>query len=129
MKLLICGLGGAIGSMARYLCVMAATRLLPTEFPFGTLIVNVVGSAMMGIVVESFAQKSVGSSDISKEILFFLTVGVLGGFTTFSAFSNDFVLLLQKGFLLKSFTYLVSSVGLSIFALYMGVLLVRSIHQ
>lgn len=86
-------LGGGAGSAARYLVTIAAARLISPEFPFGTLIVNLVGCFLIGFV-HSVAMLS---ARLSPEIRLFLTAGMLGGFTTYSAFNYETLNLLEQG--------------------------------
>lgn len=116
-------LGGAIGSVARYGMISAVGRWLGTGFPWGTLSVNVLGSFLMGVLIEMFVEKL----PISPEIRAFFTVGILGGFTTFSAFSLDAVTLFERGEMGSAATYILASVILSIGALFAGLLLMRHI--
>lgn len=122
---LMVALGGATGAVARYLVGVGATRFIGTGFPWGTLIVNVVGSFIMGALIAALALRY----SVSNEMRAFLTVGILGGFTTFSAFSLDFAVLMErKDFGLAMF-YLGSSVGLSILALFAGLSVARTVFQ
>lgn len=90
--LLVC-LGGAIGTGLRYLTGGLAARWLGADFPYGTLIVNVVGSFLIGLVQEIGATTAV----LSESTRLFLTVGIMGGLTTYSAFSYETVRLAQSG--------------------------------
>ena len=92
-ELLTVAAGGAFGAVARYLVYVLAGQLLGSGFPFGTLIVNVVGSFCMGVLVEGMAL----AWTISPETRLFLAVGVLGAFTTFSAVSLDVAVLYERG--------------------------------
>ena len=92
-----------------------------TGWPYGTFTVNVVGSFAMGLIAGYFALR--GSA--SQRWLLFLTTGILGGFTTFSAFSLDAVVLFERGRLDATATYLLGSVALSIGALFLGLAIVR----
>jgi CrcB protein len=85
--------GGGAGSVARYLTMVGCGRLCGTEFPWGAVVVNVVGSFIMGVLVELFAR--VWSAGEAMRVL--LTVGFLGGYTTFSTFSLDVALLVERG--------------------------------
>ncbi|MFV2070677.1 MAG: fluoride efflux transporter CrcB, partial [Pirellulales bacterium] len=114
--LLAVAAGGAVGAVARYLVFIAAARLLGTEFPFGTLTVNVVGSFFIGVLAESLAL----AWTVSTETRLFLVVGMLGAFTTFSTFSLDFAFLYERGQWLLSTVYVIASVVLSIGALFAG---------
>ena len=86
-------LGGGLGASARHLVNLQAMRALGMSFPFGTLTVNVLGSFIMGVVIEGAALRW----NLSQDLRLFLTTGVLGGFTTFSAFSLDAAALWQRG--------------------------------
>ena len=115
-------LGGAAGSLARY--AVAATVQQPSmQFPWGIFVVNVSGGFLMGIIVELSALKL----SMSPELRAFLTVGVLGGYTTFSTFSLDSVLLIERGAYLSAAAYVVGSAVLSILALFAGLWIVRLI--
>lgn len=115
--------GGAIGAALRYLFAAQIGRLLGPGFPWGILATNIMGSFVMGVLVEGLALKW----NLSPETRAFLTVGVLGGFTTFSSFSLDTVLLWQRGEIVPAALYVAASVCLSIAALVAGLLLVRSL--
>ncbi len=114
--------GGAVGSVARYLVGIGAGRLFGTEFPWGTLIINVTGSFLIGAFAALFATKL----DLSQSTRIFLTIGVCGGFTTFSTFSLDSYYLIERGQTLASFAYMVTSVALSVGALIAALRLVRA---
>ena len=90
--LLLAALGGAAGSAARHLVNVGFGRWLGAGFPWSTLFVNVVGGFLMGVLIEALALKFSGSLELRT----LLATGVLGGFTTFSAFSMDFVVLMQR---------------------------------
>ena len=113
--------GGALGAVARYLVFIAAGHVLGAAFPFGTLIVNVVGSFAMGALTEIMAL--VWSA--STQTRLFLVVGFLGAFTTFSTFSLDFVVLYERGRLLLCALYVGASVVCSIGALFFGMWVFR----
>jgi CrcB protein len=115
--------GGALGSVARYLAGVGSGELFGTEFPWGTLIINVTGSFLIGAFVGLFAAKW----DLSQAMRIFLTVGVCGGFTTFSTFSLDTYYLIERGQTLASFAYMMASVALSVGALIAALRLVRAI--
>ena len=122
---LLAAAGGGIGAAGRYLVSVGATRWLGPEFPWGTLIVNVLGSFHMGVLIEAIALRF----SASLEMRTFLATGILGGFTTFSAFSLDFTFLLKgKGSIIAA-SYLGASVLLSILALFAGLSLVRAVLQ
>lgn len=113
-------LGGAIGASARYLVVTGATRLFGTGFPLGTLAVNVAGSLAMGLL----AAVLLGPKGASPAAPFVIT-GLLGGFTTFSAFSLDALRLLETGRFGTAALYIVLSVVLSLGACAAGLMMMR----
>jgi CrcB protein len=117
------GLGGGIGALIRY---FVAGWLQPagSEFDWGIFAVNITGGLAMGLVVEASALKL----NLSPEVRAFLTTGVLGGYTTFSTFSLDSALLLQKGQYLPAAGYIIGSVVLSIAALFCGLWIVRALY-
>ncbi|MEO8145475.1 MAG: fluoride efflux transporter CrcB [Betaproteobacteria bacterium] len=115
--------GGALGSVARFLVGIGATRLFGLAFPWGTLLVNIAGSFLIGVLVELFALKL----DLPQEARGFLTVGICGGFTTFSTFSLDAYVLIERGDWWLAAGYVVGSVALSIGALIAALHLVRSL--
>ncbi len=128
MKLLLLACaGGAVGSGARYLVGVGVSRIVgvTSGFPWATLCVNVVGSFLMGFFIEMLALKLSGS----QELRTFFATGVLGGFTTFSAFSLDFATLLSRKQEFAAGSYLVSSVGLSFLALFAGLMLARQVFS
>ena len=113
-------LGGAIGAALRYLTNVSALRLFGTGFPVATLVVNVVGSFLMGVLVVVLARK--GGNHLAP----FLMTGILGGFTTFTAFSLDALTLWERGQAASAFTYVAASVLLSLAAIAAGLALARS---
>ncbi|HEX4296145.1 MAG TPA: fluoride efflux transporter CrcB [Rhizomicrobium sp.] len=121
--LLSVALGGAIGSLLRYFVASAIQTPASAGFPWGIFLVNISGGFVMGVVVEMAALKM----QFSPEIRAFLTVGILGGYTTFSTFSLDSVLLLQRGAYASAGLYIVGSAALSIAALFAGLTLVRAL--
>ena len=121
MNYLIVFLGGGIGAALRHGVNVGAARLLGTAFPFGTLAVNVTGSLVMGLLAGYFAFRS----GISQHWSLFFTTGILGGFTTFSAFSLDAAALYERGEPGLAALYVVLSVALSIAGLFAGLALVR----
>jgi CrcB protein len=116
-------LGGAIGSAARYGVNIWSARLLGSEFPWHTFIVNVVGCFVMGALVELMALKL----NVGNDARAFLTTGILGGFTTFSAFSLDFALLMERKSYSAAAVYGAGSVALSLIAVFAGLSLVRTL--
>jgi CrcB protein len=122
MGYLIVFLGGGIGAALRHGVNLIAARLAGTAFPYGTMTVNVIGSLVMGLLAAYFAFRG----DASQHWRLFLTTGILGGFTTFSAFSLDVALLYERGELGLAALYVAVSVAASIAALFAGFALVRS---
>jgi CrcB protein len=113
--------GGMVGAVSRYLVVVTATKLLGHGFPYGTLIVNVVGSFVMGALVELMAL----AWSPSQEVRLFLVVGLLGSFTTFSTFSLDFYTLYERQAYIPLIAYASGSFGLSVFGLVLGLMTAR----
>jgi CrcB protein len=112
-------LGGAIGASLRYLSNVGAMRLFGPGFPYATLFVNIAGSFAMGVLVVLLAHKG------GMRAAPFLMTGILGGFTTFSAFSLDAFTIYERGQTGLAAAYILGSVSLSILALSLGVLLTR----
>jgi CrcB protein len=114
-----CGIGGAL----RHFANVWVPRVAGTNFPFHTLTVNVLGSFVMGVLAAYFALRS--ESSLAWKL--FLTTGILGGFTTFSAFSLDTALLFERGTAAMAITYVLVSVLASIGGLFLGLQLIRSL--
>lgn len=121
-NLLIVALGGAFGAALRHLVNLATLRMLGPNFPWGTLTVNIIGSFVMGLFIELLARRLDGS----QELRLLIATGVLGGFTTFSAFSLDIAVMWERGAVLTASIYAVSSVVLSIAALFAGLATVKA---
>jgi len=121
MLYLIVFLGAGIGGALRHGVNVGAARLLGYGFPFGTLIVNIVGSFAMGLLAGYFAFRP----GIGQHVRLFLTTGILGGFTTFSAFSLDTALLVERHSLGLAAGYIVGSVAASVSALFFGLAMFR----
>ena len=120
MTFLSVALGGAIGASARFAVNLAAARLFVMGFPVGTLCVNVLGSFAMGVL-------AVLLLDRASPLAPFLLTGVLGGFTTFSAFSLDTLMLWERGQPGLALVYVILSVAASLLAVFAGLALGRSI--
>lgn len=120
-SLLSVALGGALGASARYGANLGVMRLFGPGFPYATILVNVLGSFLMGVLVVVLARK--GGHALAP----FLMTGVLGGFTTFSAFSLDTLTLFERGEAGLAGLYVVASVILSLGAIVLGVLLTRMV--
>lgn len=116
--------GGAIGATFRWAVVRWASHLLGLGFPWGTLIVNIVGSLVMGVAAVLMMERFPGSWGRYAP---FLMTGVLGGFTTFSAFSLDALFLIERGRNMAAASYIGGSVGLSIAGLWAGLVLARGV--
>ncbi len=121
--LILVMLGGSIGAGARYLTGRAALALWGPNFPWGTLIVNILGGLAMGVLVGWLAARASGG----EAIRYFVGVGVLGGFTTFSAFSLETVLMLQRNEYWTALLYILASVIFSIAALFAGLQMTRAL--
>lgn len=122
--LLQVALGGAIGASARYLTSVGAMRLMGPGFPWGTLAVNVVGSFLMGVLIVVLAHKDGGT-----RLAPFLMTGILGGFTTFSAFSLDALTIYERGQVGLAGVYVAASVLLSLAAIVLALFLTRGFYQ
>jgi CrcB protein len=121
MNYLLVFLGGGIGSMLRHGVNVLSARWLGTAFPWGTLTVNVTGSIVMGLLAGYFASKG----EAAQAWRLFLMTGILGGYTTFSAFSLDAITLYERGEVASALTYIAASGAVSIFGLLAGLLLIR----
>ena len=122
MLYLIVFIGAGIGGALRHGVNVAATRLFGFGFPFGTLIVNVSGSFAMGLLAGCFAYRS----GVPQHVRLFLTTGILGGFTTFSTFSLDAAVLIERHAYGAAAGYLVGSVAAALSGLFFGLAVFRS---
>ena len=120
--LVIVAAGGAVGASLRHLKGLAAMRLLGVNFPWGTLAVNIVGSFAMGVFIELLARRF----GASNELRLFVATGLLGGFTTFSAFSLDVAVLWERGAAGTAAGYVLVSVIGAILALFAGLWVART---
>jgi CrcB protein len=118
---LIVFLGGGLGAAMRHGVNVLMARWLGTAFPYATITENVTGSLVMGLLTGYFAF----SGEIPQHWRLFLTTGILGGYTTFSAFSLDTALLYERGEVGVAALYVLLSVGLSIGGLFAGLAVVR----
>jgi CrcB protein len=125
IQTLLVFLGGGIGAASRHGINIAAARLFGTGFPVGTMFINVSGSFVMGLVAAWFAFR--GSGELSQHARLFLTTGILGGYTTFSAYSLDAALLWERGEIVSAAIYVIGSVVLSLLAIFAGLALVRAL--
>jgi len=120
-NLLLVALGGSIGAVFRYLISIFMIQVFGSSFPFGTLLVNVLGSFLMGVIY-ALGQMS----HISPELKALIGIGLLGALTTFSTFSNETLLLLQEGDWLKATLNVVLNLSLCLFMVYLGQQLIFS---
>lgn len=123
MNYVIVFVGAGLGGALRHGINVLAARIAGTDFPYGTLVINVLGSFLMGVIVEYLGLRL----ELSQSVRLFLTTGILGGFTTFSAFSLEAALLYERDQLLAAMVYVVASVVLAIGGLFAGLALVRAI--
>ena len=122
-NILLVALGGAVGAVCRYLTGGAALRMMGPDWPYGTFFINVTGSLLMGVLAGWLAFRGEGG----MEWRLFFGTGVLGGFTTFSAFSLDVFNLMQRGESGLALVYVVASVLLSIAAVFAGFAVIRGL--
>lgn len=116
------GLGGALGAILRHFMNIAIARLAGSNFPWHTMVVNITGSFVMGLLIALMAQRW----NVSSELKAFLTTGILGGYTTFSAFSLDFALLFERKAYVLAGAYALGSVVISLVAIFIGLALGRA---
>ncbi|MNK15719.1 putative fluoride ion transporter CrcB [compost metagenome] len=125
MQFLLVAVGGALGAMARYGLGLTVGRLAPgAGWPWGTFTANVTGGLLMGLLAGWLALKAGAGQE---SIRLFAAVGLLGGFTTFSAFSLEAALMIERRELATAFVYAVGSVVLSIAALFVGLMIARKL--
>jgi CrcB protein len=121
--LLYVALGSAIGGVSRYLLGGLVQRMLDTTFPAGTLLVNVTGSFLLGAII----RYALETPSLTPEVRAFLTIGVCGGYTTFSTFSYETMALLEDGEWARAGVYITASVILSLIATFTGFALARQV--
>lgn len=121
-NLLLVVVGGGIGAGIRHLTNIGAMRLVGSNYPWGTMAINILGSFAMGLFIATMARRGG-----TNEVRLFVATGILGGFTTFSAFSLDFATLWERGATLPAFGYALASVIGAIIALFLGLWLARSL--
>ena len=123
MNYLLVFIGGGLGSVLRHIVNVVCPRLFGANFPYHTFIINITGSTIMGLIAGYLAFKG----DAAQSWRLFLMTGVLGGYTTFSAFSLDAGLLYERGELGLAALYVLGSVVLSIIGLFAGLALIRGL--
>jgi CrcB protein len=116
-------LGGALGSVARYLLSLAVHRYTAAGFPYGTFTVNIVGCALFGLIIGAAEHRI----DLTPAVRAFFLVGVLGGFTTFSAFTFDTLELLRTAAFLRAALNVLGQIAFGLLALWLGYILAKSI--
>ncbi|PVM88634.1 fluoride efflux transporter CrcB [Caulobacter radicis] len=121
-KVLLVAVGGAAGSVARYLVGVAALRWIGPGWPWGTMTVNIVGGFLMGLLTGWLALRAAGQQETLRVLL---GVGILGGFTTFSAFSLDTALMIERRAYGQAFSYTAASAIIALAALFAGLYLAR----
>ncbi len=123
--ILAVAIGGSIGSVMRYLVSIGSGKLFGINFPWGTLIINITGSFLIGLFVGLFALRW----DLPQAMRIFLTVGICGGYTTFSTFSLDAFYLIERGEVVVAGAYMIASVVLSVGALMGAMQITRAISN
>ena len=121
MNYLLVFVGGGLGASLRHFINVTCARCIGTSFPWGTFIINITGSTVMGLIAGYLAFKG----EASQPWRLFIMTGILGGYTTFSAFSLDTALLYERGVLELAAAYVLGSVVLSIAGLFAGLALIR----
>lgn len=121
-NILLAAVGGAIGSVLRYLVGVFTLRWFGPAFPWGTLAVNIVGSFIIGLMVEMIARRF----NASMELRVFIVTGIIGGFTTWSSFSLDTMVLFERGAIAAAAAYVIGSLVLSFAAVFAGLALGRA---
>ncbi len=122
---LIIGLGGFIGTIFRFLISSLIEKSFATSFPIGTLLVNLIGCFLIGLVSGYFSQKTGDQT----QLFFFLTIGILGGFTTFSAIAVDSQLFIENGEILKMLFYITTQTIVGITLCLIGYNLIKNYNE
>lgn len=123
-QMILIFLGGGFGACLRSLTTLLCVKMVGTTFPIGTLIVNILGCFLMGIMIAILKNQTHSGLFHS-----FLIIGLLGGFTTFSSFSHDCILLFQRGDIFLGMLYLIASITLSLVFLLLGLWTVKMYLQ
>lgn len=119
--ILLIGLGGGIGSIVRYLGTYMINKLFHVNFPLGTLIVNILGCLLVGLLIGFFEREQLVHSNLK----YLFITGFCGGFTTFSAFSAESIQLFESGSPLPAILYISASVLIGLLAVWLGLVLVK----
>lgn len=120
-EIMIVGVGGFVGAVARYLLSGLVHRNLESNFPWGTMVVNIVGCFVIGCLMYMIENRLI----VSDQMRLFLGIGILGAFTTFATFSQEIVVLLRNGHNWMALANILLSVGLGLIALWAGHMLLR----
>ena len=120
-SILLVGLGGGAGSILRYLAYLLSHRIFGDKFPFGTIIVNIVGCLIVGILIGLLGK--LNPADVNMKML--LITGFCGGFTTFSALSAESLAMIESGNILTAILYIAGSVIIGLLAVWLGLVIVR----
>jgi CrcB protein len=123
MQLLLVFVGGGLGAALRHLVNLLSLRLVGTAWPYGTLFINVTGSILMGVVAGLFAWKV----SLPPTLRLFIATGILGGYTTFSTFSLETALLIERGQAAQALLYVGASVVLGLAGLFAGMAAARAL--
>ena len=123
MNYLLVFIGGGMGTVLRYVVNVVCPKILGADFPYHTFIINITGSTVMGLIAGYLAFKG----DAAQSWRIFLMTGILGGYTTFSAFSLDTAVLYERGEIGLALFYVLGSVVLSIAGLFAGLAIVRQL--
>jgi fluoride exporter len=118
-------IGGGIGSVLRHFTNVLCARWFGLNFPWGTFAVNLIGSFVIGLLAAYFAFRA--GMEWTQHARLFLITGILGGFTTFSSFSLDFAVLFERGAITSAVLYVLGSVGISLVAIFLGLVAGRAI--
>ena len=115
------GIGGAVGSICRYLTSVVISKRYPSAFPFATLTANILGCVIIGLLLGLFEKQQLVNNDLK----FLLITGFCGGYTTFSTFSSENLALLHAGNYFSAFTYMLTSVIIGVFAVWAGIMITK----
>ena len=121
MYSLAVAIGGAFGAVSRYWLITLVSNLSAHRFPWGTFVVNVLGSFLIGVMYILISERML----LSENWRAIMIVGYLGAFTTFSTFSLDALILMQEGFIVQAFSYILASVVLCLACAWLGIALMR----